>query len=186
VIARTLAEDTTHFFHAPSLPFGWSSGKLGDWYPDLLDDESGRLVLYKSKEGWQRGWFGQHQRLIEALAAQKKRVPLVAQGDLQASAAGRMTRSGELPLEHPVPAVLSGTLGTGDLPFPSAFRSVESRPSQLVGMDEAQKPTEKNGFSVIDVTPDKMTFSMFVWRPPQSVEEIDTMQPAFVYEVARP
>lgn len=110
----------------------------------------------------------------------------MVQGDLHASAAGRMTRSGELTLEHPVHAVLSGTLGTGDLPFPSAFRGVESRPSQLVGMDEALKPTEKNGFSVIDVTPDKIIFSMFVWRPPQSVEAIDTMQPVLVYEVARP
>jgi hypothetical protein len=30
LIARTRAEDTTHFFHAPSLPFAYSSGKLGD------------------------------------------------------------------------------------------------------------------------------------------------------------
>jgi hypothetical protein len=29
LIARTLAEDTTHFYHAPSLPFAYSSGKLG-------------------------------------------------------------------------------------------------------------------------------------------------------------
>jgi hypothetical protein len=66
---------------------------------------------------------------------------------------------------------------------PSAFRSVESKPSQLVGMDEALKPTEKNGFAVIDATPDKLTFTLFLWRPPQPVEEIDTMQPALVYEV---
>jgi hypothetical protein len=80
---------------------------------------------------------------------------------------------------------LTGTLGTGDLAFPSAFRSVESKPSQLVGMEEALKPTEKNGFTVIDVTPDKMMFSMFMGRPPQPVEEIDTMKPALVYEVPR-
>jgi hypothetical protein len=76
VIARTRAEDTTHVFHAPSLPFAYSSGKLGDWYPDLLDAAMGRLVLYEAKAGWQRGWFGQHQRLIEALAAQKKNARL--------------------------------------------------------------------------------------------------------------
>ncbi len=51
MIARTRAEDTTHFFHAPSLPFGYSSGKLGDWYPDVLDPETGRLVLYEAKPG---------------------------------------------------------------------------------------------------------------------------------------
>jgi hypothetical protein len=37
-------------------------------------------VLYEAKPGWQRGWFAQHQRLIEALAAQKKRSPLAGAG----------------------------------------------------------------------------------------------------------
>ena len=55
-----------------------------------------------------------------------------------------------------------GTLGTGDLVFPSSFHSVESKPSQLVGMGETLKVTEKNGFSVIDVTPDKITFTVFM------------------------
>ena len=80
---------------------------------------------------------------------------------------------------------LGGTLATGDLPFPSAFRGVDSKPSQLIGMDEFLKPTEKNGFSVIDVTPDKVTYTMFMWRPPQRAEEIDTMEPTFTYEVPR-
>jgi hypothetical protein len=74
---------------------------------------------------------------------------------------------------------------TGDVPFPSSFRSVESKPSQLEGMDEVLKLTEKNGFAVIDLTPDKMTFRLFMWRPPQPVEEIDTMTPALVYDVTR-
>jgi hypothetical protein len=42
---------------------------------------------------------------------------------------------------------------------------------------EALKSTEKNGFTIIDVTPDKMRFTPFLWRPPQPVEDIDTMQP---------
>jgi len=50
LIARTLAEDTTHFYHAPSLPFAYSSGKLGDWYPDLLDMKLGRLVLMRPNQ----------------------------------------------------------------------------------------------------------------------------------------
>ncbi|MFG3757347.1 hypothetical protein, partial [Klebsiella pneumoniae] len=98
---------------------------------------------------------------------------------------GQMTRSGDLSLAHPVHAVMAGTLGTGDLGFPSAYRGIESMPSQLIGMEQALKPTEKNGFTIIDVTPDKMTFTMFLWRPPQPVEDIDTMAPALVYEVPR-
>jgi hypothetical protein len=50
---------------------------------------------------------------------------------------------------------------------------------------KAGRPKPKRGFSVIDVTPDKVTFTVFMWRPPQPVEEIDTMKPAIVYEVPR-
>lgn len=96
-----------------------------------------------------------------------------------------MRRSGELDLAAPVHVVMTGTLGTGDIPFPSFYRSVESKPSQLVGMDVTLPPTEKNGFTVIDITPEKMVFSMFLWRPPQPVAEIETMEPALVYEVPR-
>ena len=142
-------------------------------------------MLFQEKPGWQRGWFAQHQRLIEALAAQKRRAPVIVQGDFHASAAGRVVRSGELSLARPVDVVTAGTLGTGDIPFPSSYRSIESTPSQLIGMEQALKPTEKNGFCIIDVTPDKLTFTLFMWRPPQPVEEIDTMKPALVYEVPR-
>jgi len=82
----------TNHCSTPSLPFAYSSGKLGDWYPDLLDEETGRLVLYEQKPGWQSGWFAQHQRLIEVIAAQRKRVPAIVQGDFHASAAGRIRR----------------------------------------------------------------------------------------------
>jgi hypothetical protein len=186
LIARTTTEDTTHFFHVPSLPFAYSSGKLGDWYPDFLDKESGQMVVYEEKEGWQRGWFGQHQRLIKAMASQKRRVPVIIQGDFHASAAGSMYRSGEFDrLASPVHVVLTGTLATGDLAFPSSFRAIESKPSQLVGMKQAMPITEKNGFSIIDIDEDKVVFRMFTWRPPQDIAEIDTMAPAFEYVVNR-
>lgn len=185
LIDRTRAEDTAHFFHAPSLPFAYSSGKLGDWYPDLLDEKTGKLTLDQDKAGWQRGWFAQHQRLVEAIASQGKRAGVIVQGDFHASGAGSMTRSGDLKFAQPIHAILSGTLGTGDIGFPSAYRGIESSPSLLADMNQAMKPTEKNGFTVIDITPDKMTFSIFTWRPPQPIEEIDTMRPALVYEVPR-
>jgi len=123
--------------------------------------------------------------LIEALASQTTRAPLIVQGDFHATAVGKVVRSGELSLAQPVNVVLAGTLGTGDLVFPSSFRKIESKPSQLVGMDEVLKVTEKNGFSLIDVTPDKITFTVFMWRPPQPIVDIDTMPPALVFEVPR-
>ncbi len=186
LIDRTKAEDTRHFMHCPSLPFVYSSGKLGDWYPDYLDAKANKLVTHIAKPGWQAGWFGQHQRIIEAISSQKQRVPLVVQGDFHASAASSVHRSGELDLSaNPVNVVLSGTLGTGDLPFPSSYRSIESKPSAMIGATEALKATEKNGFTIIDVTPEKMTLSLYTWRPPQSPDEIDTMKPTTVLEFPR-
>lgn len=82
-------------------------------------------------------------------------------------------------------AIVTGPLGTGDLGFPSAYRGVESTPSQLVRMEQALAPVEKNGFTVIDVTPDEMTFSIYAWRPPQPAADIDAMPPALVYRVPR-
>jgi hypothetical protein len=177
--ARTRAEDTTHFAHIPSLPFAYSSGKLGDWYPDVLDGESGKLVLYKEKIGWQRGWLAQHQRLVETLSKQQKRPALIIQGDFHATGAGKMLSSGELNLEkNPVNFVMAGTLGTGDLAFPSSARAVN-------GVEEALTPTEKNGFSIIDITPEKITARLFMWRPPQSVAEIADLQPALTFEIPK-
>ncbi len=184
LINRTKAEDTRHFMHCPSLPFAYSSGKLGDWYPDVLDEQANKLVLYKQKLGWQSGWFAQHQRLIEAISSQKKRAPLVVQGDFHATGAGSIHRSGSLDLsDNPVHVVATGPLGTGDLAFPSAIRSIETQSSSIIGMDSAMDPVEKNGFTIVEVTPEKVTCSLYTWRPPQSVKEIASMKPDLVYEV---
>lgn len=185
LIARTRAEDSLHFMHVPSLPFGYSSGKLGDWYPDLLDEASGRLVTGRAKDGWQSGWLEQHQRLVAALAAQKSRSAVIVQGDFHASAAARMLASRERVFNRPLHTVMAGTLGTGDLGFPSAYRRIESAPSHLVRMEQALAPTEKNGFTLIDVTPDKLVFSIYLWRPPEPIEAIETLQPVLNYEVPR-
>jgi hypothetical protein len=97
---------------------------------------------------------------------------VIVQGDFHASAFGRIVRSGDLSLAQPVHVVTSGTLGTGDLAFPSSVRSVEAGASQLIGMEEVLKPTEKNGFTVIDVTRDKLAFTHFMRRPPLRPEDL--------------
>jgi hypothetical protein len=186
LIARTRAPDTAHLIHAPSLPFGYSSGKLGDWYPDALDRKSGRLVTNQPKPGWQPGWLAQHQRLVAAIGGQPKRPGVIVQGDFHGSAAAKLLRADTVTLARPVHVITGGTLGTGDLGFPSAFRSIETTPSTLVGLEQSLAPSEKNGFTIVDVTPQKLTFTLFTWRPPQPVDEIETMKPALVYEVPRP
>ena len=39
--ARMAATEVAHVVHAPSNPPGWSAGKWGEWYPDVLDAERG-------------------------------------------------------------------------------------------------------------------------------------------------
>ncbi|MFV0279070.1 MAG: hypothetical protein ACK5HY_18090 [Parahaliea sp.] len=52
----------------------------------------------------------------------------------------------------------------------------------MIGIEEALVPLEKNGFSVIDVTPEKLTVALFVWRPPKAAA-IDSLALIQVYEV---
>ena len=46
-------------------------------------------------------------------------------------------------------------------------------------------PIEKNGFSIIDVTPEQITVRLFAWREPDSVESIDALEPFDVVEIRR-
>lgn len=185
VLARTKADDETdHLIHCPSHPFGWSAGKWCEWYPDVLDKD-GKLSITIPKPYWQTGWFAQHQRLLKAIANQK-RIPLIVSGDLHALAGGKIIKSADLDLSaNPVTTVLSGPLGTGAIGFPSAFRDTPPRvPNQLI-VEEMLKPLEKNGFTIIDLTPQSIKFRLFAWRPPQPVEEIDTMKPILNFELKR-
>jgi hypothetical protein len=185
LVERTTADDTVHFFHVPSTPFGWSAGKLGEWYPDSVTND-GRLGTAHPKPFWPEGWWLQHQRLIGALAAQGRRVPLVLQGDLHAVAYGILGRSGPLDLAgNPVHLVLTGPLGTGDVGFPSAYRGIRPSPSSRVSVQEVMAPLEQNGFTIIDFTPDAIQLRLYAWRPPQPTEAIDGLEPALTLELPR-
>lgn len=86
---------------------------------------------------------------------------------------------------NPVTTVLSGPLDTGNLGFPSAFRDTPPRVPNQLSVEEILKPLEKNGFTIIDLTPQSIKFRLFAWRPPQPVEEIDTMEPILTFELKR-
>jgi hypothetical protein len=105
--ARTAAREVTHVVHVPSNPPGWTAGKWGEWYPDVLGPD-GKLTTAKPKPYWQPGWLKQHDRLMESISAMHERVPLVMSGDLHAVAIGRMRRSGKLDFSaNPINAVLT-------------------------------------------------------------------------------
>jgi hypothetical protein len=184
LLERTARAATAHLIHVPSTPFGWSAGKLGEWYPDVARTD-GTLGTGAAKPHWPSGWWRQHQRLVAALAAQRNRVPLVLQGDLHAAGYGIMRRSGSLDLANPVHLALTGPLGTGDIGFPSAYRGTKAQPSSRVALDELMPPVEKNGFTIVDVGEAAITLRVFTWRPPEPLAKIDSLAPSFVHELAR-
>src|SRR6266849_536083 len=117
--ARSAAREVTHVVHVPSNPPGWTAGKWGEWYPDVLGPD-GKLTTAKPKPYWQPGWLKQHDRLMAAMSAMKGRVPLVVSGDMHAVALGTMLRSGALDLKgNPIKVALPGTIGTWSGGWPS-------------------------------------------------------------------
>ena len=175
---RTRSTDTRHLVHAPSNPFGWSAGKWGEWYPDVLDRESGVLTTAIEKGYWQEGWLRQHDRLVEAIAGQRERVPLVVSGDLHAIGMGRMHRAGALNLNaRPVTTVLSGPIGTSVRGFPSVVRGVGATPPAHLDMEESVAPIEDHGFTIADFLPDRIVLRQFRWDVDrQPLDAIDALE----------
>lgn len=185
LLARSASAEVTHLVHGPSNPPGWTAGKWGEWYPDVLD--GGTLTTAKAKPYWQSGWLKQHDRLMQALAAMDARTPLVVSGDLHAIGMGRMLRSGTLDFSaHPVTSVLSGPIGTGANGWPSAFRGVGATPPAHLDVREDVKPIEQHGFTLADFFPDRMVLRLFKWDvKTQSPEAIDSLEPFHTVELAR-
>ena len=51
---RMAEREIIHVVNVPSNPPGWSAGKWGEWYPDILDSD-GKLTIDKPKPYWQSG-----------------------------------------------------------------------------------------------------------------------------------
>jgi hypothetical protein len=186
--SRTAAPGVRHVVHAPSNPMGWSAGKWGEWYPDILDPDALALTTTVPKQHWQDGWLRQHDRLVDAMSGMRARTPLVVSGDLHAVGAGTMRRSGALDLTaNPVTAVLSGPVGTAPGGFPSVVRGLGSTPPSHLDLDEAVPPIEEHGFTLVDFLPDRMVVSLFRWDVnSQPVEAIDRLEPFYTTELTTP
>jgi hypothetical protein len=175
---RTAATDTTHLVHVPSNPPGWSAGKWGEWYPDLLGSD-GKLTTKVTKPYWQSGWLAQHDRLMMSLAAQRRRIPLVISGDLHAIGAGKMLRCGAENLSaNPLTAVLPGPIGTGPTGWPSGRRGIGATVPAHIDLQEAIAPLEQHGFTVADFQPDRIDLRFFKWNVnADSLDAIDSLEP---------
>jgi len=177
LLARMAAQDARYVVNMPSTQIGWTAGKWGEWYPDVLQDDT--LGTDTPKPYWQKGWFRQHQRIVRA-ASDMKHLPIFISGDLHAVGAGVIRKSGDHDLrENPILSVLSGPISSGGPIFPSAFRNAGAAPSEVLDVEQDFPPVEKNGFTIFDFTPDKVTFRQFAWRAElgDSVEAIDSLGP---------
>ena len=184
--ARAATREVIHLVNVPSNPPGWSAGKWGEWYPDILGPD-GKLTEERPKPYWQRGWLSQHDRLMQSLSAMPGRIPLVVSGDLHAIGEGRMMRSGQLDFSsNPVIAVLPGPLGTSTGGWASEFRGVGPMPPQHLDMQETVKPIEENGFLLMDFTPEAITLRYFKWnQKTQPISDIDALEPFHTTELKR-
>jgi hypothetical protein len=185
--ARAAAADVTHVVHVPSNPPGWSAGKWGEWYPDVLGPDNS-LTTKVVKPYWQDGWLAQHDRLMASLSAMRGRAPLVVSGDLHAVAVGRMLRTGRLDFTaNPITIALSGPVSTGDTLWPSAFRGVGATPPAHLDLREEVRPIEQHGFTIADFLPDRIRLRLFKWDvKTQSPDAIDTLEPFHTTEIGRP
>jgi len=171
LVEATRREDTRHLVHFPSHPMGWTAGKWREWYPDYLEHEGSLVASVElDAEGrkylWQEGWWRQHQRLVAALAGQRRRAALSVSGDLHALGVLRMERSGGLDLSaNPVHSVLSGPVGTGVVGWPSRARGVVARVPEALAGESLLPLEERNGFTTLEL--DRSAARVVTWRCPE-------------------
>ncbi len=157
--SRTASQDVKHTFNVPSTPFGWSAGKWGEWYPDLLGKD-GQLDAEIGKPYWQKGWQLQHDRILQSMYQTKHKKPIMISGDLHTFASGRIHRNGALDMsDNPINCFLSGPLGCNV--FPSTFRKIKASTPKAIGIEEDFENIEENGFSIVDIDSRNVSVKMF-------------------------
>ena len=109
--ARMADPDVSHVVHAPSNPPGWTAGKWGEWYPDVLGPDK-KLTLKTAKPYWQPGWLKQHDRILTAMSAMKGAIYLFARAVVLLGAA----RAAVFPSLVPGFTLLIGYLALGIVP----------------------------------------------------------------------
>jgi phosphodiesterase/alkaline phosphatase D-like protein len=180
--ARMASTDTRHLIQVPSIPVGWTAGKWGEWYPDVLGRER-RLTIEEPKDFWQPGWLRQHDRLL-ASASAMKRLPLFLNGDLHSVAEATIERSGEHDFSrNPIRTAVVGPLGTCSGWPSTGGRGTRGVPSAVLDAQEDLASIEENGFVLADVATDEITLSYFRWAPLDrrtglgGEEKIDSLEP---------
>ena len=185
IMDRTSTEVTTWLFQIPSSPVGWTAGKWSEWYPDVFQADGTMGVAPKEKYLWQKGWWLQHQRLLQHFSKQSRK-PIILQGDLHIISYGLIQKSGNLDFSaNPIHVIGTGPLGSGAFGFPSAFRGTLPLVPDSMKVEAIQPPLEKNGFTIIEVTPKELTVSIYAWLPKEGIDKIKDLKPLVVKKIKR-
>lgn len=198
--ARTADTGVRQLVHVPSHPIGWTAGKWREWYPDVaqgIGDGPATATMWAGRERfelttdaekfmWQPGWWRQHQRLLEGLHSQRNRSAIVLSGDLHATGHARIVASGELNLAtNPVHTIITGPLGTGN-GWPSRARGTPPVAATDVTLEDDAPITERNGFTLLDVTREEVRVRLFAWRrDTDRVADIDQLAPYHDFTIRR-
>ena len=157
-----------HFALMPSHPMGWTAGKWREWYPDIvapigfkgvvsneiMADVDGELTAEARKYLWPKGWWQQHQRLLQALY-RRPGSRFTFSGDIHAQGATEIRSSGELSLEErPVISVLVGPVSSSDATWPSSARGISAAKPQWLKTHTLIATREVNGFAMLEIDQD--------------------------------
>ena len=198
LLERTADQSVRHLLHVPSHPMGWPAGKGREGSPDGARGEGSepaiarmdaqgeavRLTTEQPKFMWQRGWWRQHQRLLEALGSQAQREGFMLSGDLHATGHIRIDGSAGLALPRGVHSFLTGPLGTGTA-WPSNARGTPPLVASNLDVSSLAGVEEKNGFTIVDMSQQEITVRMFRWRRGEPERAIDTLEPYHSFTARR-
>jgi phosphodiesterase/alkaline phosphatase D-like protein len=178
---RLAASPARHLVFAPSNPMGWTAGKIGEWY----GDRPPAGVTDSDKAWWRPGWFEQHQRLLAALGRGNGTPAITISGDLHAIGAAQIVASDTLDLGRtPIEAIIPGPISTAN-GWPSIGRGMFPRTPERLRTEDRLLTEERNGFTLVDFTPDSIEVRQFRWRPPEPVAAIASLEPFGTYRIQR-
>ena len=161
---RTRDEFVQQMIHIPSHPFGWSAGKWREWYPDVVAEEGtsgtvinellsgrkGSLTIDANKYLWQKGWFLQHQRILQSIS-ERVGSRFIFSGDIHALGATSILKSDKIKLKREVKTFLVGPISSSTGTWPSFARGITAdNPNQLI-CESLYRTREENGFTLFTI-----------------------------------
>ena len=177
VLDRIEVSKAKHFALVPSHPMGWTAGKWREWYPDVVAPEGfeglvtnelnldgatkGVLTTKAQKYLWQRGWWTQHQRLLQALSA-RPGSRFTFSGDIHAQGAIAIEVSGDEALPGGlVKSLLVGPVSTSDATWPSFARGIPANQPGWLQTTTLSVTEEVNGFALFDIRSSGVVAQLF-------------------------